>query len=900
MVRANKRRSVASIATLSGLVLVSLLSGVLHPSSAGAAALEVEGKTCTIVGTNGSDVLGGTSQDDVICGLGGNDIIDAGAGNDTVFGGFDNDSIAGGPGNDDIDGGAGTDQIAGDEGDDTIIGGFDNDAIVSGAGDDDIDGGPGTDVISAGEGNDTVTAGNDNDSVSGGPGDDVLNGDTGNDVLLAEDGDDTIDGGRDTDDCVGGNGTNTFANCEKTESSNETPPLNQQLTDIDNDGLPVGIETSVGTDPSRNDTDGDGLFDGFEYDFGGDTHDPLKQDTNGNGTSDSAEDADADGLSAIEEQRLGTSPTQRDTDGDSLDDNDEPNYGTNPTLFDTDNDGVDDGTEVRNSTDPTKAQDHTHVVSGPGGTTVEVVGQGDFGKKVHIAEVNESLYQSAAGQITTPVDITIPDYLKPKVTSASITITYDETQLAGGQEADLRLFVYDEANRTWVPASTQQTVNEVQNTVEATVPHFSVYAIFNISNWAAKMTAIGGLCRPLGSGPGTTVSVDVGLVLDSSGSMLSNDPGALRVQAAKSFVNALLPQDRAAVVDFDSSATLLQVLTTDVAALNAALDQIDSSGGTNIGAGVSTGLDAVSGGGAGRAKILIVLTDGEGLYDDTLTDQAAASGVTIYTIGLGTSVDAALLTDIAQSTGGEYFAVANAGDLPQVFRNIQDDSGDTGVDTDNDGLTDCEETNGLYDRAGNSFSSDPRLVDTDGDGLTDKAEAGEKRAVPVAGTPSTFDMFSDPRNADSDGDGLTDLEEKALGTDPRLSNSDGDDQPDQQDPEPSEALSPDAVQGDCSWTSCTIRFDHAMTKDFRDASQIVAILAGTGSGICGLLAVGSAGTLLPVCAAALLILAAEAGIFSVFANRYDDRNNCLGVKSYRINQSLLLPVEVDHGTYNCR
>ena len=61
-----------------------------------------------------------------------------------------------------------------------------------------------------------------------------------------------------------------------------------------------------------------------------------------------------------------------------------------------------------------------------------------------------------------------------------------------------------------------------------------------------------------------------------------------------------------------------------------------------------------------RAKAQIVLTDGEGAYSAALTQQAKDNGITIYTIGLGTSVDTALLQGIATATGGQYFGVAQA------------------------------------------------------------------------------------------------------------------------------------------------------------------------------------------------------------------------------------------------
>ena len=139
----------------------------------------------------------------------------------------------------------------------------------------------------------------------------------------------------------------------------------------------------------------------------------------------------------------------------------------------------------------------------------------------------------------------------------------------------------------------QQTVDTEANTVTATVDHFSIYAVFNIRNWQQTWTALGGSCDPRG-GTGETVFLDVAFVLDSSGSMSSNDPQGFRRAASKNFVDAMLDQDKGTVVDFDDGARLLQALTSDKAALKAAIDRIDESGGTNIGAGVRVGLNELA------------------------------------------------------------------------------------------------------------------------------------------------------------------------------------------------------------------------------------------------------------------------------------------------------------------
>ncbi|MCB9433644.1 MAG: hypothetical protein H6668_16860 [Ardenticatenaceae bacterium] len=108
------------------------------------------GRTPTIWGTNGNDVIVGTAGNDVIMGKAGNDQIDGGGGNDF---------ICGGAGNDVISGGDGQDVMSGEAGADTISGGLGDDKLDGNAGNDVLDGGAGRNLIFAGEGFDSCAAG---------------------------------------------------------------------------------------------------------------------------------------------------------------------------------------------------------------------------------------------------------------------------------------------------------------------------------------------------------------------------------------------------------------------------------------------------------------------------------------------------------------------------------------------------------------------------------------------------------------------------------------------------------------------------------------------------------------------------------------------------------------------
>ena len=95
-----------------------------------------------------------------------------------------------------------------------------------------------------------------------------------------------------------------------------------------------------------NDTDGDGMPDFWEIQYGLNPFDPT----------DAFLDKDGDGVLNLFEFRFGTRPDLADTDGDGLSDALELFvYRTNPLARDTDGDGIDDGVEVATGSDPTLA-----------------------------------------------------------------------------------------------------------------------------------------------------------------------------------------------------------------------------------------------------------------------------------------------------------------------------------------------------------------------------------------------------------------------------------------------------------------------------------------------------------------------------------------------------------------
>jgi hypothetical protein len=647
------------------------------------------------------------------------------------------------------------------------------------AGRDRLAGGSGADELVGGANSDRLDGGSGPDRLWGEAGRDRLAGGSGADELVGGANSDRLDGGTGRDRCDGGTGTNTYRRCE----------LRPNPADPDGDGLPDAFEREFGSDPSLIDTDGDGLTDAFEILRGGPDHHPASKDTDKDGVTDAREDADGDGLDALAEQAAGTDPLTADEDADDLPDGEEvTRHHTNPLRDDTDADGLDDGAEVRAGTDPLRAdsdgdgtpdgKDQTSVEVSVGDVQIELHGQGDLAGAVDVQDQgSDPLLQDAPGKVGRAYNIELAPEAAAGLDNAEISLPYDPNQVTG-DEQDLRVFTFDEARGIWLPVPGQQVVDAAANRVRAVVEHFSTYAVFDIRNWGATWTGLSKSCEPRG-GDGQVARLDVAFVLDSSGSMSTNDPAGLRRTASKNFVDALLADDRGTVVDFDDSSTLLQPLTSDKTALKAAIDQIDDSGGTDIGEGVRVGLDSLATNTEPtRAQVMILLTDGQGAYDPGLTDRAGNSHVTIFTVGLGPSVDDALLRAIATGTGGSYHAVADASDLPEIFRKIENETGDDGTDTDSDGLTDCQETAGYWDTAtAEQFNSDPRIADTDGDGLNDGAEVGPRLTGPYLGLPAgvaAHQVSSNPRRADTDGDGLNDPDEADADSRPRSPDSDGD------------------------------------------------------------------------------------------------------------------------------
>ena len=127
-------------------------------------------------------------------------------------------------------------------------------------------------------------------------------------------------------------------------NATEEADASELASDEDSDGLNLTAEFKANTNSSSNDTDGDGLGDGWEVRYSNASGVNATMEADG---TELAFDEEKDGLTLLQEAKANTNPTLNDTDGDGLNDSYEVlTLMTNATLADTDDDGLADKWEV--------------------------------------------------------------------------------------------------------------------------------------------------------------------------------------------------------------------------------------------------------------------------------------------------------------------------------------------------------------------------------------------------------------------------------------------------------------------------------------------------------------------------------------------------------------------------
>jgi Ca-activated chloride channel family protein len=244
--------------------------------------------------------------------------------------------------------------------------------------------------------------------------------------------------------------------------------------------------------------------------------------------------------------------------------------------------------------------------------------------------------------------------------------------------------------------------------------------------FALALAAMGAaLARPTAVIALPTMFDTVLLAIDVSGSMRATDIEPSRLAAAqaaaRTFVAGQPVHTRIGLVAFGERAGVVQQPTHDRTEIRAALDRLHVKSGTAVGAGIAVALatlfpddqitpenplgavaaaesdqkrDASKAPGApvapgsATSAAIILLTDGESTSGPDVIEAAgaaAARGVRVYTVGIGTAEGEVVafegwrarvrlhedtLREIASLTGAEYFQAQSAGELSHIYKDL--------------------------------------------------------------------------------------------------------------------------------------------------------------------------------------------------------------------------------------
>lgn len=185
----------------------------------------------------------------------------------------------------------------------------------------------------------------------------------------------------------------------------------------------------------------------------------------------------------------------------------------------------------------------------------------------------------------------------------------------------------------------------------------------------------------------------IAIVLDTSLSMQDNDKLESARQAALGLLESLRPEDQGMVVAFSDAVKIVQPLTSDHAALAAAIQNTHAKGGTALYDALWATAEALEK--ADGRRVIVLLSDGKdeaasGLEPGSLhteeeaLDRSLRSEAMIFAIGVGRYLATewdfarrrtleAILREMAETTGGRAIFSSRAQKLQRAFDDVAED-----------------------------------------------------------------------------------------------------------------------------------------------------------------------------------------------------------------------------------
>jgi hypothetical protein len=181
----------------------------------------------------------------------------------------------------------------------------------------------------------------------------------------------------------------------------------------------------------------------------------------------------------------------------------------------------------------------------------------------------------------------------------------------------------------------------------------------------------------------TRQPVHMMLLVDTSGSMESENKLSSVKRSIQLMLELLSPEDRLSLVTFsdDSKTFLNRVVPTaeEREAIQYRVNNLTPDGSTNMSAGLLEVRGLVEPPSSGRKQGLLLLTDGhanvgvhteQGLIEILQRIQSESPGLSLTTVAYGVDHNAEMLTNMAKAGGGAYNVVTNLEDVATVFGDI--------------------------------------------------------------------------------------------------------------------------------------------------------------------------------------------------------------------------------------
>jgi Ca-activated chloride channel family protein len=178
-----------------------------------------------------------------------------------------------------------------------------------------------------------------------------------------------------------------------------------------------------------------------------------------------------------------------------------------------------------------------------------------------------------------------------------------------------------------------------------------------------------------GAGGGGRVPLNLGVVIDRSGSMYDERRLEFVVEAVKFLADNLSDQDKISIVAFADKAKVIITpeAARDKSAIKRAIDDIDLleiGGGTQMALGMRAAIDEVKKNlSPDRLNRVLVLTDGQ-TYEETACIDLVEKNreqISFSTMGVGVEFNEKLLQRVSQDSNGKYHFIGDPAEIPNIF-----------------------------------------------------------------------------------------------------------------------------------------------------------------------------------------------------------------------------------------